>query len=520
LTSNEDPKATAAGAVSARESSSRGLFANIFKSSGVYSITMILQRSVGFALLPFTTHRLTTGDYGLAGVLEQVSSVLAILLSLQFAWAVGYFHFQCKSDEERRKVAGTCVIGTGALGVFICLVCWPLAPFISRLVFGSEMATGYIRLSLATMPPAFLLEALFNWSRVVDNQRLYTLGNAVRTVATVVGVIAFVWFLRLRVWGVQSAAAFSAVIAVAYFGPPFFRLARPLFSMKVFWKMARFSTSIGLSSMAVFFIHFGDRFFLVHYRALSDVGIYDVSYKLGMMVSGAYSAFNSYWSAQVYQIMKRPDSHSVVGRLFTYVMLGTAFCGLCIALGARPVLRIMAAPSYQGAAVIAPLLVAAYCVRVVGDFWRCIFLAAGLPAYDAGCNWVGALVCLAGYIFLIPRYGIWGAAITTFVAFFVIALVSVPWAYSVRPCHIETLRLLKICIAAAVSIGVFALLNATPLLLQILCLALALAAFPLTLWALRFPTPGEIESASAATVKAARAIGQFSAEARGRLFRG
>jgi O-antigen/teichoic acid export membrane protein len=517
---NESANAANVGVVEEPGVSSRGLFSAIFQSSGAYSIAIILQRSTGFLLLPIMTRRLTTADYGLAGLLEQVSVVLGIVLGLQFVAAIGYFHFQCKTDEERRQVAGTGVFGSSALGLLICVICWPLAPLISRLVFGSEMATGYLRLSLAIMPGGFFLDGLFSWLRVVDKQRLYTLGNAAQRAGMIAGIVTFVGLLRLRVWGIQFSAALAAASAIACLGAAYFRTAKPLFSVRLFWRMAKFSASIGLSSLAIFFIHFGDRFFLVHYCSLSDVGIYSLSYKLGMLISTAYYAFSSYWSAQVYQIVKRPDSKLVVGRLFTYVMLGAAFCGLGIALWARPALKVIAAPSFQGAAAIAPLVVLAYCVRIAGDFWRCMFLAAGRPAYDAVCNWIGALTCLAGYIFLIPKYGIWGAAFTTLLGFLAIAFTAIPWAYSLQPCHFEGVRLLKIAAAAAVSIGLSLLLGGASLFQQIICASISLAVFPLALWTLRFPTSGEIEVGVAAADKAARAIGQFTAGARGRLGRG
>src|ERR1035438_2189297 len=52
-----------------------------------------------------------------------------------------------------------------------------------------------------------------------------------------------------------------------------------------------------------------------------------------------------------------PDS--VFARLFSYVVMGVAFCGLGVVVAARPALTILAAPAFRGAAAIVPPLVAA-----------------------------------------------------------------------------------------------------------------------------------------------------------------
>ena len=128
--------------------------------------------------------------------------------------------------------------------------------------------------------------------------------------------------------------------------------------------------------MAVFFIHFGDRFFLPHYRPLAELGIYVLAYKLGMLLAVIYSAFQIYWNAQVYQIMQRRDADAVFARLFTYVVLGLSFFGLGIVVASPPALKILAAPGFQGAAALVPVIVAAYYMRGIGDFLRCLFLSS------------------------------------------------------------------------------------------------------------------------------------------------
>ncbi len=488
----------------------RTLFKNILQGSGLYSIAIVGQRVVSVVLLPITTRFLTPADYGMADLLEQVGVILAIVLGLQFSSSLGYFYFRSEAREARRAVASTGIIGAGCLGALVGILCWPFAPLISRLVFGSAMGAPYLRLVFVTMPANFFLEALLSWVRVENRPGMYVIASMVRLGATIIGTIALVGIWRLHVWGVLATSLTAIGVAGVFMGVHWLRTSRPAFDFRLFVAMAKFAAPIGLSGIAVFFIHFGDRFFLAHYRPLAELGIYVLAYKLGMLLAVIYAAFQIYWSAQVYHIMQRHDADEVFARLFTYVILGISFFGLGIVVCARPTLRILAAPAYQGAAALVPVVVVAYYMRAVGDFLRCLFLAAGRPGYDAACNWLGALFCLTGYLLLIPKYGIWGAAFATAGAFAVIGVVSVVWTYRLRPYRVESGRIAKIGLALAAALPVYVLPRTASLPAEIGLAAVSVLVFLLALWVLRFATPGELTAGRTAIASAVRRLGVAS----------
>jgi len=124
-------------------------------------------------------------------------------------------------------------------------------------------------------------------------------------------------------------------------------------------------------------------------------------------------------------------------------------------------LALVAAPAFQGAAALVPVIVAAYCVKGIGDFLRCLFLAEagrlrcrlqlvgrrgvpwGIPAPDSEVRRLGSRVRP-----LSPRssrrYRLRG--------------MDVP----LRPYRVETGRLAKICRASAAAAGACALFHLLP----------------------------------------------------------
>jgi O-antigen/teichoic acid export membrane protein len=245
--------------------------------------------------------------------------------------------------------------------------------------------------------------------------------------------------------------------------------------------------------LALFFIHFGDRFVLPHYRPFEDLGIYAIAYKLGMLLNPVQAAFEAYWTAQVYQIVRRPDAEIVFARTFTYLMLVMSLCGLGVLVGTQPALRIMTPPAYFAAAAIVPIILAAYYIRALGDFFRIVFLAKGLPTHDAACNWITASFCLTAYLVLIPRYGIKGAAVATFLSFVVAFGISYVWSSRIWRFRLELGRIAKLAgITGALTVVQIAL-PPSSVAVEIVRGAVLLLTFVGLLFLLRFPSPGEKE---------------------------
>lgn len=471
----------------------RLLFRNILQGSGLYSLAIVGGALSSIILLPVNTRFLDKTDFGVLDLLERVSIAVTFLLGMNFSAALGYFYFSRTSAEERAPVVGTMFAGSLLMGTLAGSIGFIFAAPISQLVFRSPDYATYLRVVCAAIPFGFLAEVGMGWLRVEDRTPAFVRASFFRIAVVLIGTLVGVAVLHLRVWGIVytnfAASGLVALILTAYC----FRIYSFVFEWALFVRMLRFAAPLGLSGIALFIIHFGDRFIIPHFRPLSNLGIYSIAYKIGMLIGVVHGSFQNYWSAQVYQITKRDDADSVVARTFSYLMVVLSFCSLGLIVAAKPALHILSRPAFWDAALLVPVIVLAYFARAVGDFFRCVFLVEGRPGYDAACNWIGAAVCLAGYFALIPRWGIWGAAFATLITFVVIGVISVIWVHRLKPISVENARLWKLVVASSVPLGVYLLIPVSSLWAQIGWSALLLVAYPLLLVMMRFPTPAEWE---------------------------
>jgi O-antigen/teichoic acid export membrane protein len=465
----------------------------MLQGSGLYSIALLAAPLASLIVLPVNTRFLTPADYGTLDLLQQVSIVVSLLVGMNLSGSLGFFLAQRTLPAERAAVLGSAFFGSVGLGCIVAFAGCFFAPLVSRLVFASPGYAAYLRLVFISIPLVFALEVCSSWLRVEDRSVAYVGSAVFRMAVSVAGTIIGLAVLHMGVWGVLSAslaAMFATGLPLAVYA---FRIYPAAFEFPLLLRLAKFSLPLGLSGVALFVVHFGDRFLLPHYRPMSDLGVYSVAYKIGMLISLVYFSFHSYWSAQVYHIARRDDAALIIARTFSYLMLVLTLCGMSLVVGSHPALRILTRPAYAGAAPLVPIIVLAYYVRGIGDFFRCLFLVKGRPGYDAACNWIGSGACIVAYFTLIPRWGIWGAAIATLIAFTLIGVLSVFWSYRIHPYTLETARLSKLAVAAGVPMAAYFVVPVSSLTGQLGWAVVLILTFIFLLAILRFQTPGEWE---------------------------
>ena len=161
-----------------------------------------------------------------------------------------------------------------------------------------------------------------------------------------------------------------------------------------------------------------DRYFINHYAGPTAVGLYSLGAKFAFLLSAfAFTPFQMIWDPQRFAIAKRPDAAHIYRNVFMYLNLALGTIALFIALFASDVIRVIAAPSFSAARGIVPLLLVSQIIfhwtafANLGIFLRNKTHILAIIAVN------GVLAVLALNYLLVPRYGAWGAAIASIIAY-------------------------------------------------------------------------------------------------------
>jgi O-antigen/teichoic acid export membrane protein len=119
----------------------------------------------------------------------------------------------------------------------------------------------------------------------------------------------------------------------------------------------------------------------------------------------------------------------------------------------RPAIAVLTTSGFHSAALLVPIIVAAYVVQALGDAVKFGIDVTERTKLYTIASWIATAVVLICYATLIPRYGGYGAAFATFIAFSVRFGFSYYWSQKVWPVSYAWRRpILLAAITVAVSL--------------------------------------------------------------------
>lgn len=386
----------------------------------IYGVGFVLQRAASFIMLPIWTRYLTAADYGLAQLLQMSLDVASILLAAGLTAAVWRYYFKHEGDRERRAVpvaAWLMMVVFNAIGA-VALIAG--SDLIATRVLDVPEA-GYLVVITAIsffLDPCLIVPVLL--MQVQQRSVLYTVVSVTRLVLQLTLNIVFVVGMELGVYGIVLSTLITYCVLVVPVLVWFFRQTGfPLIgrvARELFW----FSLPYRLTEAGTFTLTFVDRYFLQALHGLAAVGLYGLAYSFGFLLAYLGQVpFLMAWNPQRFRMVTAPravrDRFYNAGLLLFSCLVLTLAVG--IALYAAPVLQVMSNPEYHPAADLVPLVLLAYVFQAWTQVLEFNIQVSERTQYVTRATWIAVAVILALYWLLIPRYGAWGAAIATAVAF-------------------------------------------------------------------------------------------------------
>ena len=389
---------------------------NLGRHTLIYGAGIVASKLASFIMLPVYTRYLTPADYGVLELLSMTIDVIGTVAGIGLSASIFKFYADFQPKGEEKQIISTAGIAALAIACVTAGLGLLFSPMLSRAVFDHGIGSDplYFRLffliylvQTAEMVPLLLLRAR-------HESVAFVAASVGKLVAMLTMNIIFVVVLRMGVLGVLiSNLAVSAVSATALTSYAIWRTG-PHFSRQKFMMMARFGYPMVFWLLSNFVLVFSDRYFLNHYSGPAVVGIYSLAYKFAFVLTAfAFTPFQMVWEPQRFALARGERASEIYARVFTYLNVALGGMALVMALYVMDLLRVMAAPAFLPAYRLVPLILAAQVIY----HWTA-FCNVGLFLRDktrvlARLSVVAVVAVLALNILLIPRFGVWGAAVAT-----------------------------------------------------------------------------------------------------------
>jgi O-antigen/teichoic acid export membrane protein len=455
------------------------------RHSAIYGIGGLVSRILATLLLPLYTHYLPPHAYGQVEIVTATTAVLAIVLQAGIANAFFRFYFDTKDPTSRLTVVRTSfwfVMTMSTLGLALGLLfAGPIGHWIGLGHDPTLVRAGAVGLWAQTN-----YQQLTNLFRAEERSKAYAFASVANVLITVVAMVVFVAAFH---WGAVGLVVgnFTGTLAV-YVALLAYRSEQLglEFDRSLYRKMQHFGMPLVPSALALWVINWVDREFVVWYKGLTEAGVYSAAVKIASVITFVMIAFRTAWPAFAYSIEDDREAKRTYAFVLTYLLAFASWLALALGALAPWWTRLLTAPKYtraeEGIALLAfaGAIYAGYTVLAIGSG----------RARKTQLNWVvtgfGAAVNVGLNFWLIPAYGMVGAAISTLVAYVALFAGMTAYAQRVYPVDYQWRRVFT---AVGVAAGLTVAARATGLSFAP---SLALVAvYPLALAVLGFYLPAE-----------------------------
>ena len=468
--------------------------------TAVYGVSTIVGRFLNFLLVPFYTNVLATSQYG---VVATVYSYIAFMnIIYMYGMESAFFKYastkEIGNDREIFSTPFMSVVTTSIL--FSALIFFNSV----RLAGPLEVPVAYadtIRYSALMLLLDSLAVIPFAALRLERKVKTFATIKVTNIIVNVTANVILLLKYHMGVEGIFISGVIASSVTLLLLLPTILRKIGFSFRKDLYKALLRFGLPYIPAGLGAMMVQVIDRPILLALTNESTVGIYQANYRLGIFMMLIVSMFDYAWRPFFLTHATDPNAKQLYSRILTYFTLFSAFVVLLVSIYIddlvkfRVLHRFIINPAYWSGLGIVPIVLLGYLFNgIYVNLIAGIYIekkTSHLP-YITG---IGAAINVGVNLFLIPKYGMFGAAWATFFAYAAMAVAIYFVSHHYYPVKYEIGRLLKIGIAlgGVIAADVFRR-NLLPDVHAQIFKASAVVAFIVILLALRFLNADELKA--------------------------
>jgi O-antigen/teichoic acid export membrane protein len=465
--------------------------------SAYYGISTIGARMLLFLLVPFYTHVLDTGEYGVVFTVYSILAFMNVLFTFGLEPAFMRYYPDC-DDKERKDLFSSSFLAILAAGIALAAA---IHVFKSPIAFAIGIPVSrdsIIAIGIWTIALDALNAIPFATLRMQNKPRRFAFIRLASISINIALNLYFILYLDMGIESIFTAGLIASGVSTVLLLPTTFSLFSPVISWKTLRPLLVYGLPALPAMLASVTVSAIDKPLLNLFLDSSTVGIYHANYKLGIFMMLVVSMFQFAWQPFYLQMKSEPNAKEMFARVLTYFVLIAMTVAIVLSFFIDDVVHIsifgrtIIQESYWSGLAIVPIILFSYVWTGVYYISNAGIFIENKTKYLPYISGAGAAVNVGMNIVLIPVYGIFGAAYATLGAYFTMAILSYLITQRVYPIVYEYLRLLKVGLASATVIilwysGIF--LDILP---ELLAEGLLVILFLAQLFVYRFFSKGEL----------------------------
>lgn len=416
----------------------------VIKNSMIYSIVSILQKAVGFFLLPVYTVYLTTNDYGIVAMITTLVSFVSIFTTLSLNGAATYFTYEKPEDKLYiKKLWGTILTVIIINSMIICILLIFFHVITVDKVMKGIVFYPYILTGIATVTFSSVYLLYQTYLQTIQDGKKYGMNNILFFGTNITLTLLTVIVFKMGAIGVITASLITNVIFAIYALFDFYTKIEIGINIEILKKSLKYSLPLLPHSLSGWIMTMIDRILLNSIQSTASVGLYNIGFQFGNLMNIITGAITQAYSPWLFENLKKREGLENIRKFTQYGIIFYSIIGLIIAMLSKEIISFMVSYDFKDSWRVVPILVfsnvfTGYYYFFVGVLFEKDTKLVPLVTFIGGITTVGF-----NYM-LIPRYSYIGAAVSNLFSSFVVMLVTYFIAIKIKNLNIPIFKFLGI----------------------------------------------------------------------------
>lgn len=369
-----------------------------------------------FLLVPFYTSILSTEQYGQIDMITTTVSLLLPIVTVGLTDAL--FRFAMSKEYNKKDVF--------SLGIIVSLIAFTIVSLI-LMSLNYFFSWNYMNLMIFLLGSSCIYNMISNFIKGIGHTKEYVIIGVIQTFIVLVLNIIFLKFFNYGIQGYVISYFLSYIIPtiVMIFKIKLWRYfdAKKI-SKKTFKDVMIYSLPLIPTTLSWWIISSSDRYMITYFFGAESNGIYSVANKIPQILYTVITIFITVWqlsSNEVYENEKENLEVYYKGLYKYFSTIGFVFGSLFL-ISTPLIMSIIARNEFASGWIYAPFLIDAIIFTAISGFVSGIYGSYKKNMGPFISVTIGAILNIVLNLILIPKIGIQGATIATFISYYFITM--------------------------------------------------------------------------------------------------
>ena len=391
----------------------------MIKKAFDYFLFSVLASGLGFLGVIYMTKTITPEEFGVIGLFLAVLYVLPIMISFS---SVGLVNINKVKLSEQEFIFFSRSYFTFGMFIFLLI-------FISSMILGLFIEQYYLVFFLLPVLAFIMFINNFHSAELIQDgfSKRYGTYRLLLSLFSLLLTILFISVFELTWDGRLLALVLGEflVLLVAYkLSFKTFTKFQFDFNRVAFKEYILFGLPLMIGLGGGWLLNQADRFIILNFFTLKDVGIYTVAYSIGAIVNRVNQATTNASIPVLYDHLEKKEGNKIVKKLNLYYSLTVMIISLIIGIGSYWYVPLLFGKEYLDSPPIILFIALAFAFNGIYRMTGGVIAFYKQNVLQMKLVYTSAAVNIALSILLIPVFGILSPAIATMFAYMLLAYLS------------------------------------------------------------------------------------------------